>query len=125
MSFINDYYLNLLILILTIVVNNCFLILILPVSRSISRKISAQYTLDDEIDFDDLNVDDDSETQASSTQSSDTVDVMQRTSSSITNTSNGVSRRESRGVSQVGIMTLGGMWEGSHGRYTANLPFRR
>ena len=108
MSFINDYYLNLLILILTIVVNNCFLILILPVSRSISRKISAQYTLDDEIDFDDLNVDDDSETQASSTQSSDTVDVMQRTSSSITNNSNGVSRRESRGVSQVGII-MGGM----------------
>ena len=86
------------------IVSNCFSIIILPVSRSISRKISAQYTLDDEIDFDDLNMDDDSETQVSSNQSSDTVDVTQGTVSSITNTAIGVSRRESRGVSQVGII---------------------
>ena len=94
MSFINDYYLNLLIFILTIVVNNCFLIL--PVSRSISRKISAQYTIDDEIDFDDLNVDDEGDGISSSL---DTVDIMQRNVSSTT--TNGGSRRESRGVSQV------------------------
>ena len=99
MSFINDYHLNLLIFILTIVVNNCFLIL--PVSRSISRKISAQYTIDDEIDFDDLNVDDEGDGISSSL---DTVDIMQRNVSSTTSTStNGGSRRESRGVSQVCI----------------------
>ena len=96
MSFINDYHLNLLIFILTIVVNNCFLIL--PVSRSISRKISAQYTIDDEIDFDDLNVDDEGDGNSSSL---DTVDIMQRNVSSTT--TNGGSRRESRGVSQVCI----------------------
>ena len=93
MSFINDYHLNLLIFILTIVVNNCFLIL--PVSRSISRKISAQYTIDDEIDFDDLNVDDEGDGNSSSL---DTVDIMQR---NVSSTTNGGSRRESRGVSQV------------------------
>ena len=109
MSFINDYYLNLLIFILTIVVNNCFLIL--PVSRSISRKISAQYTIDDEIDFDDLNVDDEGDGTSSSL---DTVDIMQRNVSSTT--TNGGSRRESRGVSQVCnnhesfIGHLGGIW---------------
>ena len=100
MSFINDYHLNLLIFILTIVVNNCFLIL--PVSRSISRKISAQYTIDDEIDFDDLNVDDEGDGNSSSL---DTVDIMQRNVSSTT-TTNGGSRRESRGVSQVGITIM-------------------
>merc|ERR1719270_2827462 len=69
---------------------------------SISRKISAQYTIDDEIDFDDLNVDDEGDGNSSSL---DTVDIMQRNVSSTSSTSNnGGSRRESRGVSQEKVI---------------------
>lgn len=66
--------------------------------RSISRKISAQYGMNDEIDFNDLNLDDDvGDCVAKETSDNDLGRSQGR--SSFTNAL--PTRRESRGISQV------------------------
>ena len=70
--------------------------------RSISRKISAQYGNDDEIDFSDLNFEDDP--AASSAAAASGQDTGSDSDLSVGGgPRSGRDRRESRGVSQVGV----------------------